>query len=691
MTWPRSLPHAIVSALVIALLAVFIAWPIGTVLVRGFVVEGPMPQWRLKEITLEALALMPEEQREASLARWSRPRNDREHVEALAAAFRLAGRTPPWDTEAAFDLQRAAAAAALAALSREMRERIEAELPIAAVMLHRRVALAFEVRERLPPAVFEALRSGTEKRLGLDHYRALFADRYLRRAAQNSLGFAVFATIATTVLAFALAFAVTRGGVGRPGLVRAITLTPLVSPPVLVATATLMLFGRRGLVTDALLERQLGLIDADHTNIYGFAGILLAQVLSFVPAAFIVLDNSLRRHDGRLEEAAAILGATPLRTFRDVTLPLAWPGLKRALVLVFILSLTDFGNPLLLAGRDVPVLAAVIYDEMTAFRNTGLASALAVWLLVPGLMLHMVLERAGGRRRFETVPGPPAEAPLPRLWRIPLAGLAWVVAMSIVSVYATICLGAVTRIWGVDWSFTLLHFSSQGVGVGHAGTGYGSSERGVGLVWQSLEVASVAAPLGGLTGVVVAFVLERLRPPGRELIGFVALLPAVLPGLIFGIGYILAFNHPFGVDALSLAGTFWILVLNILFGNMFVGVLAGRATLARIDPTIEEAAEGMGAGLVRRFVSVTLPLLRPAFLLGTLYVFVDGMTTLSSVIFLVSGTHKLASVAIFNHATGGDFGSAAAKSVVILGLAALAMAAIARADRRDWHRLGGIR
>jgi iron(III) transport system permease protein len=191
--------------------------------------------------------------------------------------------------------------------------------------------------------------------------------------------------------------------------------------------------------------------------------------------------------------------------------------------------------------------------------------------------------------------------------------------------------------------------------------------------------------------VLLAFVIERIRPPGREALAFLALLPAVLPGLIFGIGYILAFNLPFGIEALALTGTGAILVLNILFGNMFVGLLAARAALARSDPAIEEAAEGMGAGLLRRLLEVTLPLLRAALLLGMLYVFVDGMTTLSSVIFLVSGTHKLAAVAIFNHANGGEYGLAAAKSVAILALAGVAMAVIWWLERRGGRRLAGIR
>jgi iron(III) transport system permease protein len=683
VSFRRRWPGLLLAALVALPVLVFIGWPIGAVLARGFVVAGPMPEWRLKQVTEQALALMPEDRREAALARWSVPRNDQERAEGLATAFRLAAVPPPWDVAGPFEHQVAAANAALAAIPAEMRARIEAELPVAHVLRHRRVALAFQVREQLSPDTFEALRTGAETRLGLDHYLAPLHDPHLRRAALNSLGFALAACVFTTAIAFALAFAVNRGGVRRPGLLRALTLMPLVAPPVLVATAAVMLFGRRGLVTDGFLEKTLGVIDADETNIYGAAGVLFAQLLSFVPAAFIVLDNALRRQDGRLEEAAAIAGATRTQAFWQVTLPLAWPGLKRALVLVFILSLTDFGNPLLLAGRDVPVIAAVIYDEMTAFRNTGLASALCVLLLAPGLLLHLALERLGRRRRFDVgaATGGPPEAPLPRSWRLGLGALAWVVGGMILAVYATVALGSVTRIWGVDASLTLAHFAWGG----------GPYDRGLLLVADSLWVAALAAPAGGVLGVLLGFVVQRIRPPGGEALAFLALLPAVLPGLIFGIGYILAFNLPFGSEALALTGTGAVLVLNILFGNMFVGLLAARAALQRVDPAAEEAAEGMGAGLLRRFAEVTLPMLRAALLLGMLYVFVDGMTTLSSVIFLVSGHHSLASVAIFNEASGGNYGPAAAKSMVILASAGLAMAAIWWLDRRGGQRLQGIR
>jgi iron(III) transport system permease protein len=448
-----------------------------------------------------------------------------------------------------------------------------------------------------------------------------------------------------------------------------------------------MLFGRRGLVTHTLLDRTLGLIDADETNLYGLFGVVLAQTLSFVPAALIVFDNVLRKQDGRIIDAAAGLGAGPLRTFFQVTLPMAWPGIKRAVVLVFIMSLTDFGNPLIL-GRDTPVLAGIVYDEITAYRNTPLAASLCVWLIIPSLILYLALELFGRRKSYATATSARSELAMPFAARAGLTLIAGTVAALIFAVYGTMALGAVTRVWGVDWSLTLGYFTSGGVDVGLAGSGYGSSERGLELVWDSVRLAGIAGPLGGLLAVIIAYVVERLRPPGADLIMFLALAPAILPGIIFGIGYIVAFNVPFGIPALSLSGTSAILVINILFSNLFVGVLAARAALQRLDRSVDEAAENLGAGLISRFTRVTLPMLRPALLLGMLYVFIDGLTTLSSVIFLVSGNHKLASVAIFNHAVSGDFGYAAAKSVALLGfaLAAMVLAWLIENRKLDFRR-----
>jgi len=162
--------------------------------------------------------------------------------------------------------------------------------------------------------------------------------------------------------------------------------------------------------------------------------------------------------------------------------------------------------------------------------------------------------------------------------------------------------------------------------------------------------------------------------------------------VILGVGYVVAFNLPLGMKSLSLTGTPWILVLNILFANMFIGYLAGRALLQRYDAAIDEAAESLGASLWQRFAWITLPIMRHALMLGTLYVFVHGLTTLSAVIFLVSPTQKLASVAIFDAAEAGHYGAASAISVTILLIVFAVMGVNHWIEHRgpSWARVGAL-
>jgi len=687
----RRLPAMVAAAFVCLLLLVFIVIPVALVLIKSFDNSGPLPAWRLAEMTREAINLMPADQQQVAVDKWVADATDVERVKAIATAHELAGVEVSWATDEPFDHQAKAIDAALAALPSEARAAVDAAFPIAHIMLHKRIALAFAVRNAMSPADFDRLRAAKSEQYGLDNYIAVIADPYLRKAAVNSLTLALISVVSTVGIAYSIAYGLNRGGIMQPALTRNILLLPLVAPPVLVATATTMLFGRRGLITYTVFDQTLGMTDADSFNIYGPLGIIIAQTLSFLPTTLIVLDNVMRRQDGRLEEAAMILGAGRFALFRNVTFPLSWPGLKRAIVLVFIQSLTDFGNPMIL-GRDTPVLAGVIYDQITGFQNTPLASAICLWLIVPSLLFYLALEQIGRRKRYvSNDAGTPSQYRQPVMVKAGLSGLAGIFCALIGAIYLVIILGSVTRIWGVDWSFTLGYFTPEGIGDGMAGTNYGSGDGGLAEVWNSVRIAGIAAPIGGLLALAIGCVAERMRPPFGDIIAFQAMIPAILPGIIFGVGYIIAFNAPFGFKSLSLSGTEAILIVNIMFGNLYVGVLAARAALQRIDRAVDEAAENLGAGMIRRFVEITLPMLRIAALLGVLYVFVDGLTTLSSIIFLVSGNTPLASVAIFNSAQSSSYGYAAAKSVGLLVVSVMAMSLVWWIERstRRIHGLAG--
>lgn len=683
----RNLPTYIIGVIVSLLLTLFILYPLAAVLVESFVVVRPMHLDELKEMTEEALAYLPEDRRERQIRAWGASATPTQALEATAATLELIGHPPSWDRTDRYERQRAAAEQAVASLDPADRKRFDAEYPLVLVMLHKRIPLAFMIRDKIPKEKFDGLREGSIKAFGLDQYSKIFIEPRLAQAARNSLVLGVITGILATALAFAISYGINRGGMPLPNLVRYGTLTPLVSPPIIVAFATILLFGREGLVTRTLLEETLGWINADQTNLYGWGGVIIAQTLSFLPAAFIVLDDVMAKQEGRLEDAAAILGAGAGQTFRRVTLPMAQPALIKAFIVVFVMSMTDFANPLTI-GRGMPILAGILYDEMIGFHNTRLSAALAVWLITPAVAFSLLSGRIGRRKRYST-DGRNAgrsELPIPAAARIGLIAVTYSVLALIAVVYATVVVGSFVRMWGVDYSFTLGWYFPE-----YANTaGFASGYRGLESVWFSLKIAAIAAPIGGLLAAVIAFLAERTWLPGRNLIALTTLLPAAIPGVIFGIGYIIAFNLPFGIRSLSLTGTVTIIILNILFANLFVGVLAGRATLQRLDISIDEAAEILGASIGQRFFRVILPMMWHAALLGALYIFVHGMTTLSAVIFLISPGTRLASYAIFDSALNAYYGSACAMSVAILVIVFATMGAMWLLERRGpmWMRLG---
>src|SRR5439155_1180762 len=161
----------------------------------------------------------------------------------------------------------------------------------------------------------------------------------------------------------------------------------------LLLLAFILLFGRNGVVTQAL-----------HLDwsIYGFTGIVVSQVFTFLPQAYILLANVLGNIDVSLEEAAENLGAGPLTTLRRVTLSLARPGLASAALIVFILCMTDFGNPILIGGR-YNVLATEIYAQVIGMSNFAAGSAMSAVLIVPCLVAYLVNACWVGSRSYVTV------------------------------------------------------------------------------------------------------------------------------------------------------------------------------------------------------------------------------------------------------------------------------------------------
>ena len=476
-------------------------------------------------------------------------------------------------------------------------------------------------------------------------YREQLGSWFIRQAFVNSVAMGVLTALGGTAVGFLFAFTLTRTDIPGKRFLTVAAILPIISPPFVSALSIILLFGNNGLITRQLLGLQ-------EFAIYGFRGLLLSQIFTFFPVAYLTLVGVLESLGGTLEDAAMNLGATRWKAFRRVTLPLCVPGVASALLVLFIESIADFGNPLILGGSGFPVLSVQVYLQVTGMYDLPGGAALAVVLLIPSVTAFLVQRYWIARKRYVTVTGKPTRAVIravsPIMQWLLFAACAAVAAF-VLLFYATILVGAFSRAWGVDHSFTLRNFGYV-FGVGAQ------------AIKDTLLIAVTSSPLAGVLGMAIAFLVMRRRFPGRQALEFISILNFAVPGTVIGIGYILAFNQ----RPLLLTGTMLILVANFLFRYIPVGIQSGMAGLRQIDPAIEEAATNLGASTQVTFRRVTLPLLVPAFFSGLVFSFVRAMTAISAAIFLVSADWNLMTVQILSQTEAGRLGAAAAFSVLLI-------------------------
>ena len=471
-----------------------------------------------------------------------------------------------------------------------------------------------------------------------------FQKTYYWRPLLNSMIVGALVSFFGTVIAFIFAYGITRTDIPGKNLFRIVATMPIVSPPFLIALAAILLLGHHGVITDAFHL---------HWDIYGLPGLVLTETLAYFPIAFMTLEGVLVNVDPSIEEAALDMGASKLRTFLTVTLPLSIPGIASAMLLVFIRSLEDFGNPIVIQG-NFQVLTVAAYNAVTGMYNMPLGATLAIFMLLPTLMIFVVQKYYVSRRSYITVTGKPSGVGLKsteKRLKIPIfLGMLFLSGV-ILLMYGVVLYGSFTKIWGINNTLTIQNY----LYVFKVGGQY---------VLDTIEIALIATPIGGILAMIIAYLVARKRFLGRGVMEFTSMLNFAVPGVVVGIGYILAFNTP----PLRLTGTALIIILVFIFRRMPVGIRDGIAQLQQIDPSIEEASSSLGAGFFRTFTRVTLPLVAPAFLSGLVYIFVRCMTAISAVIFVVSASWQLLTVALLYEVDQANLAAAAAYGYVIIAI-----------------------
>jgi iron(III) transport system permease protein len=394
-------------------------------------------------------------------------------------------------------------------------------------------------------------------------------------------------------------------------------------------------------------------------NIHGPRGIIWVLGLYFAPAAYLLIASSLESMDPSLEESGQVHGAGVFRTARLISLPLVMPAITSSFILIFVLSIGQFGVPAVLGvPYGFPVITTRIYEYVVGLQpNYVAAAALGVALLIIAVAFTWMQNRLLSRRSYVTVSGKGLkhrEIGL-GLWHIPALILMWAyVTLAVVLPFAALIWASLLRFMTSNLATARYTFGNFTYVLGE----YALTQR---AIVNTFLVTIPAATVVVLLGAILGWTRLRSRLSGAWIAEYIASLPLAIPSIVFSIGLLWAWIF---FPVLPIYGTLWLLVICYVTIFIPLGYRAATSGLMQIDRSLEECALVHGVPQGKTFCSITLPLLRPALWAGWCLVFISTLKELSASALLTNSKTIVMSVAVFELWTGGSFPRVAAFSLI---------------------------
>ncbi|MBR4600551.1 MAG: iron ABC transporter permease, partial [Treponema sp.] len=360
----------------------------------------------------------------------------------------------------------------------------------------------------------------------------------------------------------------------------------------------------------------------------------------------------LKRVPPSLEQAARAMGASKARIALTVTLPLCANGILSAALFIAVSVLSDFGNPMIVAGR-FRVLAVEVYTQLTGWVSAGTSSVLGIILVLPSVALFIAQTHFMRKQeaKFAVVgskasPLPEKKSSLPT--RILLLIFCSLISFLILAQFASIIVGAFQKLWGINTTFTTDHFKMLGK--------FGRE------LFNSITFAFISAVFSTILASLSVFFVSRTDFPFRKYVDICVQIPAAVPGSLFGLALSLASNFLH----IHLSALMIIIAMTVAFMPFSYRIIS--TVFSQIKTSLDDASCSLGASKVQLLSTVLLPLSKGGIFSSFIYDFVRGVGTISSVIFLVSFKTPLASIKILNLAEQGEWGRAAALATVLTTL-----------------------
>src|SRR5215475_5307303 len=446
----------------------------------------------------------------------------------------------------------------------------------------------------------------------LKNYQAAYASEYTYSTFKNSLIFASGSAALSFFLGTMLAWLTERTNTPLRGIFVPLAVVPLILPGVLESIAWIFLLSPKFGYLNVWLKSLFGL-DSAPFNVFSLPGMIWVHSVGQVPLAFLMMTAAFKSMDPSLEESAMMSGANTWQTFKRVTLRLLMPTAGSVLLILFVRTLESFETPALIG---IPARIYVYTSEIFLAFNEyppdyGRGGALAVGLLLlsaVGVWLYTRSTRES--KKFQTVTG---KAFRPR--QFDLGPWRW-----------------------LGFSFLSVYFAF--------------------VIVLPILTASVAMLLTSL----IAWIVYRSRLPGSWLLDFLAFVPITIPGIVMGMALILLYV----AFPIPIYGTIWVLLIAYVTRFIPYGMRSSSGSILQIHSELEEAAAASGASWWETFRRVTLPLLRPGFVAGWVYICIVSFREFSTSVLLATGESRVLSILLFTMFEQGQVTIVAAIGILMI-------------------------
>ena len=496
--------------------------------------------------------------------------------------------------------------------------------------------------------------------LDISNYREVYGKAVNWKSLTNTVQLAFIVMIASVIVTFPMAWLVGRTDLPFKKTFRTILVASYMIPPYVGAIAWVQLLNPSVGYLNNIFKAVFGLSQAPF-NIYSMGGLAWVLTLFYSPFAFITISRAMEKMDPTLEEAARISGASPLRTLKDVTLPLMMPSIVAGGLLVFIAAASCFGIPAIVGmPGNIEVMTTRIVTFVYQGDSAGIrnATALAVSMMVIANGLLFFMSYLLSHKDYTTISGKSTRPNMVELGR-------WKpLALLIVGGYAFI---AVVLPLGSIVMTSFLVSMSKGVELGNFGIDAWipviTSSQYMESIWRSVVYGVVAACIGTALALFVAYLSVKTKITGRSLPDLLVVLGGATPSIVISLALIITFSGNYGLNIYS---TMWILIVSYLVKYMTMSVRTIAASLSQVHSSLEEAALNSGASWIRTCKDIIIPLIAPSIVAGWFLIFMPSFYELTMSNLLYGADTKTIGVLLYELQTYADTQNASVLSVIIL-------------------------